>query len=244
VEILEQLAEWMAEQGHVRKKQLDGIILLQPVTAHRVGGSERKRMRLLKNILGEDAYKHVIIATTMWEQIRDKNDMQERLDGRRHDLWGDMMARGTEIVKHENNPQSAQNIIRMIIAMTKTHGKLKPLLQSELMKNPAVVESTAGKYTKRQLEEKIKLAMRELEAHKKMRPPKPQSHQKTPSEESSRARIRLREWQDEKKELEGTLDMLQYRLKRLNSLSVSCGPLFLPVRYLPRYLHTQRQVHF
>jgi len=81
VEILEQLAKWMAEQGYLKKNQLDGIILLQPITAHRVGGTERKRTRLLKNILGEDAFNH-IIATTMWEQIKNENHMEERLKGR------------------------------------------------------------------------------------------------------------------------------------------------------------------
>lgn len=154
VEILEQLAKWMADQGHTKKNQLDGLIFLQPITAHRVGGAERKRTRLLKNILGNDAYKHIIIATTMWEQIKDEDDMEERLEGRREDLWGDIVAKGTKIIKHANNKESAQAIIRNIIVMSKLHGKVKPLLQEELSRNPAVVDSTAGKELKRKLEKK------------------------------------------------------------------------------------------
>ncbi|GAB1317035.1 GTP-binding protein A [Madurella fahalii] len=219
VEILEQLAKWMAEQGHMIKKQLDGLILLQPITAHRVGGTERKRTRLLKNILGEDAYKHVIIATTMWEQIKDENDMKERLNGRRDDLWGDMVTRGTEIVKHANNKDSAHEIIRKIIRISEKSGKLHPLLQKELVKNPLVVESTAGKDVKRQLENNIELTRRELKEHVKNRPPRPKSKRKNMSEANSRARIRWKEWHEDKKTLEERLDMLQFRLKRLNSLS-------------------------
>ncbi|KAM7194162.1 GTPase IMAP family member 4 [Naviculisporaceae sp. PSN 640] len=219
VEILEDLAKWMADQGHIKKNQLDGIVLLQPITAHRVGGSERKRTRLLKNILGEDAYQHVIIATTMWEQIKDKDDMKERLKGRCEDLWNDMLARGTRIVNHDNNRESAHKIIRMIIARSENAGKLKPLLQQELMKNPLVVETTAGKYTKAELERSIENTRLQLKDHMKQRPPRPQPSRINPSEENARARIVWREWHDDKRALEETLKLLNFRLQRLSSLS-------------------------
>lgn len=220
VEILEQLAKWIAEQGHIRRNQLDGLILLQPITAHRVGGTERKRTRLLKNILGEDAYKHVIIATTMWEQIKDREDMEERLKGRREDLWADMVTKGTVIVEHSNNRESAHKIIRSIIRNSEKTGKVQPLLQVELMRNPAVVESTAGRSVKRQTEEKIAQTRRRLVEHIKQRPPRPQGRVNT-SDENSKARIKWKEWTDEKKTLEDELAMYLFRLKQLNSLSVS-----------------------
>lgn len=219
VEVLEQLARWLASRGHLRKNQLDGLILLQPITAHRVGGTERKRTRLLKKILGEDAYKHIIIATTMWEQIKDENDMEERLQGRRDDLWGDMLAKGAEIVKHANNKESAHEIIRKTILVSEKSGKFKPLLQTELIGNPLVVETTAGKDVKKQLEKQIGNTRRQLEDHMKKKPPRPQPHRKNTSEANAMARIKRREWDNDRKTQQETLDMLQFRLKRLSSLS-------------------------
>lgn len=51
---------------------LDGLILLHPASQGRVTGSERDRIELLQDIVGKDAYKRVIIASTMWDNIVDK----------------------------------------------------------------------------------------------------------------------------------------------------------------------------
>lgn len=205
----------------MRNKQLDGIILLQPITVQRVGGTERKRTRLLKNILGEEAYRHVIIATTMWEQIKDEKDMEERLKGRRDDLWGDMVAKGTVIVNHANNRDSAHDILRRIVAMSEKAGKLKPLLQKELLRNPLVSETTAGRDVKRQLEDKLQQTRHQLREHAQQRPPRPRSMRVDMSDGNARARIKWREWLEDMKRLEDEINVLEYRLKRLNSLSVS-----------------------
>jgi len=72
------------------KLQLDGLILLYLITIHRVGGSERRRTRLLGNILGKYAYKRVIITTTMWDDIGLKNGWLESRLG----AWDEMTAQG------------------------------------------------------------------------------------------------------------------------------------------------------
>ncbi|KAK0725547.1 hypothetical protein B0H67DRAFT_471889, partial [Lasiosphaeris hirsuta] len=152
VEILEELAVWIAQNGHLKHKQLDGLILLHPITVLRAGGAERKRTRLLKNILGPQAYKHIVIGTTMHEHLNSEADIAERVDGRRQELWGDMVAKGTKLVPHSNTKKSAENIIKMIIQISKESGKLRSLLQDELAGNPRLIETTAGKDVKTQLE--------------------------------------------------------------------------------------------
>jgi len=221
VEILEELAEWMARDGDLKQRQLDGLILLHPITVLRAGGAERKRTRLLKNILGSQAYKHIVIATTMHEHLSSEMDVKERVDGRRQELWGDMVSQGTKLVEHSNNKESADKIIRMIIQISKNSGKLRSLLQDELLRDPRLIETTAGKDVKRQLEEEVKRVTAQLQQNAQKRPKKPLKRDK--SQQGIAARRAWRDWRDDQKELQEKLDMLQFRLKRLNSLSVSWG---------------------
>jgi len=84
-----------------------------------------------------------------------------------------MVARGAQIVKYANNEDSAREIIRKVLEMSERSGKLKPLLQKELIKNPLVVESTAGRDVKQQVENKIKHTRRQIDDHAKKRPARP-----------------------------------------------------------------------
>ncbi|KAK0711808.1 P-loop containing nucleoside triphosphate hydrolase protein, partial [Lasiosphaeris hirsuta] len=152
VQILEDIAKWMAKEGYLKgSDQLDGLILLHPVTMHRLGGTERRRMRLLQNLLGQNAYKRIIIATTMWERIKDEKDVEIGLKGREKDIWHDLISKGVKIKKHYNTRDSAHKIIREIIRLSEKYGKLEPLIQEELAEDPRLVETTAGKSVKKDL---------------------------------------------------------------------------------------------
>ena len=89
-DILDQVAQYMTETFQ-RGVLLTGIIFLQPINQPRLQGSEMRRTRLFKKLLGEDAYKRVVIATTMWSDIPEAEArfrQEERKS--RHDVWGDM----------------------------------------------------------------------------------------------------------------------------------------------------------
>ncbi len=210
VQILEDIARWLAKEGYMKKSgQLDGLIFLHPVTMHRVGGSERKRTRLLQNLLGEKAYKRIIIATTMWERIKDENDVEIGLEGRKKDMWHDLISKGTKIRKHYNSKDSAHAIIREIVSLSEKYGKLEPLISTELKRDPRLVETTAGKSVKKDLVADIKRTQELLEELDKNRPNKKE---------------KKKEWADEKKTLDKRLKRLEDRLDKLNSLQVSCQP--------------------
>ena len=64
VEILGDIAKWLAQEGLITDRPVDGLILLHPATHTFSSGNEKKRKRLLESILGDDAYSRVVIATT------------------------------------------------------------------------------------------------------------------------------------------------------------------------------------
>jgi hypothetical protein len=218
VEILEAIVTWMANKGYLEKYKLDGLIMLHPITMNRVGGTERRRTRLLQKILGEHAYKRIIIATTMWEDMKSEEAMQTRLEGRKAEggVWGELVGKGTKIVQHQNNQASAHSIIRQIIKTSDKLGKLEPLLQTELRVNPRVVKTSAGKEVRGEILKNIRQTRRDFKEHQEQRPLRPPRGCSDPDI--------LREWKvwrEEEKELRERLDLQEFRLKRLNSLSVS-----------------------
>ncbi|KAK0631475.1 P-loop containing nucleoside triphosphate hydrolase protein [Immersiella caudata] len=121
VEILEDIAKWLGEQGYLKgSDQLDGLVILHPVTVHRLGGHERRRTRLLQNLLGDKAFKRIIIATTMWERIRDEDmeDVRKTVKEREKDIWHDLVSRGAKLRDHHRNTESAHQTIREIIRLS------------------------------------------------------------------------------------------------------------------------------
>jgi Fe-S-cluster formation regulator IscX/YfhJ len=217
VEILEAIAVWMAKRDGdgVKGQLLDGLIFLHPITLNRVGGSERNRTRLLEKILGRNAYKRVIIATTMWDDLRDPSSAQKRLDGRikAGGVWNEMHSKGAQVLQHENNDKSAHKIIRNIVSKADKFGKMEPLLHTELKKHKGrVVKTSAGRELKKQLEEGIKQIVEALEVHRANRP--------KVDEGTRRKNPEYLDWCKERKDLERRLDLKQQQLKRLNTLTV------------------------
>jgi hypothetical protein len=231
VEILEDIAKWLAQQGYLKgSDQLDGLIILHPVTVHRLGGQERRRTRLLQNLLGENAFKRIIIATTMWERIRDEDeeDVKRSVKEREKDIWHDLVSKGAKLRKHQNKPESAHQIIRKIIELSEKYGKLEPLIQEELQKDPKLIRSTAGKSMKKDLEADIERARAMLEQHEKDRPRRPRRMDEILRTPRWRE---YREWSEEGKGLEKRLERLEASLAKLSRLQVKLRP---PAYFYPR----------
>ncbi|KAK0718542.1 P-loop containing nucleoside triphosphate hydrolase protein, partial [Lasiosphaeria miniovina] len=148
VDILMVIAKWISDHksAMVRPKRLDGLILLHPITSNQIGDNERKRARLLEAILGVDAYKRVIIATTIWDDL-DGDDMFTRgLEARFHrgEVWREMHAKGATILRHYNNRASAHYIIGKSIEKSKAENEGVELkIQKEMADSGGKVSRTS-----------------------------------------------------------------------------------------------------
>jgi len=222
IQILEDIAKWMAMKGYLTgKHQLDGLVLLHPVTMHRVGGNERRRTKLLQNLLGPNACKRVIIATTMWERLRSENDAKIGLEGREKDVWYDLVSQGAKVRKHYNNAESARTIIREIISLSQKHGKLEPLIQTELALDPQLVSSTAGRSMRKDLKADIERSKALLADHLKERPKEPRKRDKVMQNKRYKD---FKSWEEDKKEIEKRLARQEASLSKLSSFHVSRQP--------------------
>jgi hypothetical protein len=165
VDILKLIADYLVET-YQNNILLTGIILLQPISGNRVLGSERRRTRLFEKVCGPNAYQNIVIATTMWSAIESEEIGNERMTERAREMsfWGAMVEQGARVTKHDNTPQSAQEILRMLI-----HKQVVPLqMQEELARNGGSIgETSAGQQLDADLGAKCARFAKELEGLKR-----------------------------------------------------------------------------
>lgn len=127
MQILADIARWMARKEYLKGEGPDGLILLHPATKSQAGGSEWDGTRLLEKILGPSACRRVVIATTMWDELvtTRQDALEKNLQARvgKGGVWHDMYRQGAKMEKHDNTVESAHAIIRQLSALsTRTGG--------------------------------------------------------------------------------------------------------------------------
>ncbi|KAK1753612.1 GTP-binding protein A [Echria macrotheca] len=207
VEILGDIAEWLAKHKYISKDNpVDGLILLHPATHSTITGNERKRTRLLQKILGEDAYRRVIIATTMWENLEadEWNTLggQERIG--ENGLWERFLMQGSTLTRHQNSKDSAHQIIRQILSMSSRKSKVESFLDDQML-------GSLDEEIQLQLEEAFDLTSKILRDHMGQEPPRKWKRSRNPW------RLwKYREWELEKQELEKKLEAQEKVVERRN----------------------------
>lgn len=164
--ILKDVALFLS-QIYERKILLAGIIYLHRITDFRMAGSSVKNLEMFKALCGEDAYKHVILATTMWGNlngpglsyeigIQREKELVQRLD-----WWGLFSKRGSKIVRHTDDKRSALELIDYLV------GLQKPVLlniQKQIVDEHKTLEETdAGQKYQKELIEMKRLHKRQID---------------------------------------------------------------------------------
>lgn len=161
-DILKDIADFL-QKSYNANQLLTGVIWLQPVLTTRAPGGERRRARLFKKILGEDAYKGVVIGTTMWSKIANEAYGMMQMEQRQAQVWADVIAGGAWVTRHDDNKASADRIINHILKVRRTHPP-KPLqIQAELAQDGKLCNTSAGQQLDSDMGEMVAKLRRELE---------------------------------------------------------------------------------
>lgn len=147
-EILSMLANWLAVTYSNRTK-LHGILYLHRIIDVRMQGSARRNLKVFKDLCGPDALEKVVLVTTMWEKLasRDEVEARELQLKTANDYWGYMVKKGSKIMRHTNDMQSAKKLVDMFLP---PDDNLIPqvaglAIQEEMtVQNKSVAETTAG----------------------------------------------------------------------------------------------------
>lgn len=130
--------------------QLTGIIYLHRITDARMSGSSLKNLNMFKKLCGEDAYKHVVLGTTMWGNLNGPNlshdtglEREKELKTRK-DWWGLMCDRGSQVFQHDGGKQSAMRIVESLIERRKQTDPLLLNIQREMIDDKKSLEDTSA----------------------------------------------------------------------------------------------------
>lgn len=161
-DILNDIATFL-QKSYDAGQLLTGVIWLQSIATIRSGGSERRRARLFKKILGENAYKRVVIATTMWSKICDDDHGMKQMEQRQSQVWHDMIDQDALVTRHDDNKASADKIIEHLLSTSKSK-PLEPLqIQTELARDGKLCNTSAGQQLDNDLGDMIKKLSKDLD---------------------------------------------------------------------------------
>jgi hypothetical protein len=115
-EIIEQILGWI-KTSLLEGTRLNGVIYLHRISDPRMGGTALRNNRMFRKLVGADALKNVILATTFWEGIPPQVGVQREKElCSNPDFWGGMLERGAKMVKLTKTRESGLALLEQISA--------------------------------------------------------------------------------------------------------------------------------
>ncbi|CAL1717188.1 unnamed protein product [Somion occarium] len=95
---------------------LSGILYLHRISDFRVGGISRRNFSMFRKLCGDETLKNVLIVTTMWGLVDpERGTARERELASDDILFKPVIEKGAQMVRHDNTPERAKDILRRII---------------------------------------------------------------------------------------------------------------------------------
>jgi hypothetical protein len=89
------------------------IVYLHRISDNRMTGSVLKNLEMFVALCGQKAMPNVIIATTMWGEVKKENGLRRESELKR-EFWKDMVAGGCRTDRFEDTNESAWRIINCL----------------------------------------------------------------------------------------------------------------------------------
>ncbi|KAI1271868.1 hypothetical protein F5Y07DRAFT_381607 [Xylaria sp. FL0933] len=150
-EILRILATWLTST-YAGGVKLSGIIYCHRINQTRMQGSALKNIRAFRSLCGDDALSKVVLVTTMWDiESSDIAARREKELKETPKYWGDMITKGSQVLRHDNTQKSAFALIETFI---KDDSKIVLGIQKEMVNDQKSLDKTeAGRNVESMLEE-------------------------------------------------------------------------------------------
>jgi hypothetical protein len=141
-DILDEIVGFLVYQYELGIK-LRGIIYLHRITDVRMQGSAQRYFEMFKRLCGEKNLGHVVLITTMWDQLAQRGIGLRREDELRKDFWKEMEDKGSQIRIFDGSRGMANALVCRMM-------RKKPIvlrIQEELVdEEKTLAETEAGKY--------------------------------------------------------------------------------------------------
>ncbi|EUC44407.1 hypothetical protein COCMIDRAFT_98324 [Bipolaris oryzae ATCC 44560] len=166
--VLQELAYWLTA-AHERDIRLSGIIYLHCITNNRLPGTALRALDTFKKMCGTEAFKGVILATTMWDMVsvRDLAKAEKRHEEFYEKIRHDIIEHGGKLVRLSAVEIDAVKIVHHI---TQKNRRLTLRFQRQLVdENRLIYETEAGQVLYEDLNKRYQsLQIMADEAHRRM----------------------------------------------------------------------------
>lgn len=139
VEVLREQV-YLFAQLYRKGLQLSGIIYLHPITKNRVSGSSARNFRMLEELCGTEGLPHVVLLSTMWDQIAPHSTQYREACAREKELvaddmfWGSMCRAGSKVRRFKGDKPSAAAVVDLLVGRSSSRGEpVKFQIQRELV---------------------------------------------------------------------------------------------------------------
>jgi hypothetical protein len=89
---------------------------LHPISDNRMRGTARLNLEMFQELCGIDSLRNVVLASTMWDLVPQQvGEEREAELASKPEFWGNMLAHGSRIERHNRSRESALAIIRSLI---------------------------------------------------------------------------------------------------------------------------------
>ncbi|KAG6382120.1 hypothetical protein JVT61DRAFT_763 [Boletus reticuloceps] len=152
LDILNIISEWL-NSSYKQDKLLSGILYLHRISDNRMAGTPLQNLRVFEKLCGKDALNKVYLTTTMWDEI-EQSTGEKRLEELETEYWKSMIIQGAQVVRSQNNEDSAKKIIQQILDQEAARQPV--LLQKEMTDlQKQLKETQAGQELYSQLEQLV-----------------------------------------------------------------------------------------
>ncbi|KAL4078826.1 P-loop containing nucleoside triphosphate hydrolase protein [Scleroderma yunnanense] len=136
LEILKLIADWLVK---TKGKLLSGLLYFHRISDDFINGSLSKNLRVFQKLCGDNAMSHVVLTTTMWDEV-DETFGKERLEELRESDWRAMIERGSRTFRYLNTQESAQELLLQLVG----NKRCKLQLQKEMGGNRMQILKTSA----------------------------------------------------------------------------------------------------
>ncbi|KAH7360312.1 P-loop containing nucleoside triphosphate hydrolase protein [Rhexocercosporidium sp. MPI-PUGE-AT-0058] len=144
---------------------IQGVIYLHSIKETRFTGTAQANLDLLQAICGDDFLPHVILATSMWDDLPPNLNLHQKFEQRHRELeegyWKEMVGKGARVCKYIGSKASVMEMVDVLVNTEKVPPLLrmqKEALDLEILSETSVGKAVASKSVKARarLEKRLK----------------------------------------------------------------------------------------
>ena len=129
---------FISQDSYEKDIRLSGLLYLHRITDNRSSRTPFKNFNMFQNLCGIEAFKNVVLVTTMWDEVHEE---EGRL--RERDLitshWNTMIELGSRISRFYRTTESALDIVSQF-----QDAQCTVLLQKELVDQHLILAKTSA----------------------------------------------------------------------------------------------------